>query len=149
MKPNGKYFVVRGLLLALCAVALLSIPGSAATLYGSFKLPVEAHWGKVLLTPGKYEFTLNCSPAGSVLTLRSMDSRWTGMIMSASTSDLKTGAGTKLVLEKSEEGVYVRALCLEDSGLMLNYSMPKAGKTTNLATTKPKPTTMASAAGGQ
>ena len=83
MKPNGKYFVVRGLLLALCAVALLSIPGSAATLYGSFKLPVEAHWGKVLLTPGKYEFTLNSSPAGSVLTLRSMDSQWTGMIMSA------------------------------------------------------------------
>jgi hypothetical protein len=70
------------------------------------------------------------------------------MIMSASTSDLKTGTGTKLVLEKSEEGVYVRALCLEDSGLMLNYSMPKAGKT-NLAAAKPKPTTMASAAGGQ
>ena len=149
MKPNGKYFVVRGLFLALCAVALLSIPGSAATTHGTFKLPVEARWGKVLLTPGDYEFTLNSSPAGNLLTLRSVDSRWSGMIMATSTSDLKTGAGTKLVLAKSEEGVYVRALCLEDSGLMFNYSMPKAGKTINLAKTKPKATTMASAAGGQ
>ena len=73
MKPNGKYFVVRGLLLALCAVALLSIPGSAATLYGSFKLPVEAHWGKVLLTPGKYEFTLNSIVAEEDARIRAVE----------------------------------------------------------------------------
>jgi hypothetical protein len=68
------------------------------------------------------------------------------MIMSLSASDLRSDKDTKLMLEKSATGVYVRALCLGDSGVMLNYEAPKAGKVTRLM--PPQPTAVASASGG-
>jgi hypothetical protein len=55
--------------------------------------------------------------------------------------------GTKLLLESSEQGRYVSALCLADSGVMLNYAAPKAGKATRLVKSPPAPTTMALASG--
>ena len=53
MKPNGKVFAVRVVLLTLCVMSLFSIAGQAQTTRGSFKLPVEAHWGKMVLAPGE------------------------------------------------------------------------------------------------
>jgi hypothetical protein len=149
MKPNGKYFVVRAVFLALCAVGLLSASGNAETLRGNFKLAAETHWGKMLLAPGEYEFTVNDSVEGKIVTVRSKESGWSGMIMTASSSDLPSSQGSSLLLSKSEDGTYVRALCLSDSGVMLNYGTPKAGKVTKLAKSQPATSTMASAAGGQ
>ena len=146
MKPNGKYFVVRAVFLALCAVGLLSASGNAETLHGTFKLATETHWGRMLFAPGEYEFTVNDGIQGKIVTVRSKDSGWSGMIMSTSLSD--SSQGSSLLLSKSEDGVYVRALCLSDSGVMLNYGRPKTGKVTRLAKTQPAPS-MTSASGGQ
>ena len=147
MKPNGTYYVVRTVLLTLCAVGLLSALGSAETMHGMFTLPVEAHWGKLLLAPGKYEFTINNDVAGRIITVRSKESGWSGMILSDSSSDLRSDKETKLLLTKAEDGVYVRSLCLGESGMMLNYGIPKAGKVVRLV--QSHPTTMASSSGGQ
>jgi len=149
MKPNGKYFVVRAVVLAVCAVGLLSASGNAETLHGNFKLAAETHWGRMLLAPGEYEFTVNDGIQGKIVTVRSKESGWSGMIMSASLSDLRAPQGSSLQLSKSEDGVYVTALCLADSGVMLSYGTPKTGKVTRLAKTKPAAPTMASASGGQ
>ena len=145
MKPNGKYFTIRVVLLVLCAVSLFSIAGQAQTTHGTFKLPVEAHWGKMVLAPGEYEFTISDPLAGRVLTVRSKETGWSGMVMSADASDLGSDKETKLLLTKSETGTYVRALCLGDSGVMLNFGTPKAGKMTRLSL--PQSATMASASG--
>ncbi len=147
MKPNGKYFVVRAVSLTLCAVGLLSALGSAETMHGMFTLPVEAHWGKLLLAPGEYEFTINNDVAGRIITVRSKESGWSGMILSESSSDLRSDKATKLLLSRAEDGMYVRSLCLGESGVMLNYGVPKAGKIVRLV--QSHPTTMASASGGQ
>jgi len=147
MKPNGKYFVVRIATLALCAVGLLSAAGQAEITHGTFKLPVETHWGKMLLAPGEYEFDVSNESAGRIVTVRSRESGWSGMIMSPSSSEMASDEGTKLLLESSEQGRYVRALCLGDSGVMLNYAVPKAGKVTRLVKSQPAATTMASASG--
>jgi hypothetical protein len=147
MKPNGKYFAVRGVLFVLCAVSLFSIAGQAQTTHGTFKLPVETHWGKLVLAPGEYEFTLNDALSGRILTVRSKETGWSGMVMSSDASQLGSDRETKLLLTKSETGTYVRALCLGDSGLMLNYGTPKPGKMTRLS--PPPSTTMASASGAQ
>jgi hypothetical protein len=147
MKPNGKHFVVRIAFLALCGVGLLSAVGQAETTHGTFKLPDETHWGKMLLAPGEYEFDVRNESAGRIVTVRSKDSGWSGMIMSPSSSDMASAEGTKLLLESSEQGRYVSALCLGDSGVMLNYAAPKAGKATRLVKSPPAPTTMASASG--
>jgi hypothetical protein len=147
MKPNGKNFAVRIVLVVLCAVSLFSGAGQAQTTHGSFKLPVETHWGKLVLAPGEYEFILNDALSGRILTVRSMETGWSGMVMSSDASDLGSDKKTKLLLTKSGTGTYVRALCLGDSGVMLNYGTPKAGKMTRLS--PPQPTTTASASGAQ
>lgn len=145
MKPNGKYFVVRAVFCVVCAVGMLSHFGNAETAHGTFKLPTEARWGELSLAPGEYEFTVNDDASGRILIVRSRESGWSGMVLSASSSDMQFAEGTKLLLAKSEEGVYVRALCLGDSGVMLNYRMPDAGKITRLV--KPKPSVVTSASG--
>jgi hypothetical protein len=147
MKPNGKNFAVRVVLVVLSAVSLFSIAGQAQTTHGSFKLPVETHWGKMVLAPGEYEFTISDALAGRILTVRSKETGWSGMIMSSDSSDLGSDKETKLLLTKSETGSYVRALCLGDAGVMLNYGTPKPGKMTRLS--PPQSTTMASASGAQ
>src|SRR5690349_3142985 len=122
MKPNGN--VVRVVLLVLLSVTLLSVFGQAQTTHGSFTLLVEAYWGKMLLSPGAYQFTVTDGLPGKIVTVRSTASGLSGMIMSLSASDLRSDKDTKLMLEKSATGVYVRALCLGDSGVMLNYEAP-------------------------
>ena len=144
MKPNGKYFVVRAVLLVLCTVSLLSALGSAETAHGKFRLPTETRWGKLLLAPGEYEFNTSSNTASTIVTVRSEDSGWSGMIMVESTSDRAYGEGPSLLLGKSEGGMYVRSLALGD-GVTLNFGSPKAGKVTRLA--KPQPTEVASASG--
>ena len=123
MKPNGTYFVTRRLWLLLCAVGLLAGFGSAQTLQGKFKLPVETHWGMVVLAPGEYEFTTDTGTR--VVTVRSSDSRWTGMILAVSTSDVRDQSGSSLALAECESGLYVQALYLGDLSLKLNFAMPK------------------------
>jgi hypothetical protein len=145
MKPNGKYFAVRAVLFVACMVGLLSAFGSAETEHGKFKLPTETRWGKLLLAPGEYEFTMSTDAAGTIVNVRSEDSGWSGMIMCESTSDLAHAEGSSLLLGKSEAGTYVRSLALGDLGVVLNFGTPKAGKVTRLV--KPQPSEAASASG--
>jgi hypothetical protein len=149
MKPNGKYFAVRALFLTVCAVSLLSTLGSAETLHGNFTLKAETHWGKLLLAPGAYEFTTSTDTSGTMVTVRSKESGWSGLAMAEGTSDATPEEGTKLLLTKSESGVYVRALCLGESGITLHYGLPKSGKFTRLTKEQPASSTIASASGGQ
>jgi hypothetical protein len=145
MKPNGKYFVVRAVLFALCTVSMLSAMGSATTAHGKFKLPTETRWGKLLLAPGEYEFTISTHAAGTMVTVRSEDSGRSGMIMPVSVSDPASAEGSSLQLGQSEDGAYVRSLALSELGMTLNFGAPKAGKITRLV--QPQATQVASASG--
>ena len=145
MKPNGKNSVVRVVVLALCVVCLFSNAGQAQTTRGTFKLPVEAHWGKLVLAPGEYEFSATDALAGRII-VRSTETGWSGMVLASDASQLDS-PGTRLVLMKSDTGIYVKTLYLGDSGVVLNYGVPKAAKTTRLS---PQPnSTMVSASGAQ
>jgi hypothetical protein len=148
MKPNGKYFAIRAVFLTLCALSLLSTLGSAETLRGNFTLTAETHWGKLLLAPGTYEFTINSDTYGKMVTVRSKESGWSGMAMAESTSDAGSKQGMKLVTERLGGEVYVKALCLGDDGMTLNYATPKAAKLTRLTRAQPT-TTIASVAHAQ
>jgi hypothetical protein len=145
MKPNGKYFVVRAVLFVLCTVSLLSVMGNAETVHGKFKLQSETRWGQLLLAPGEYEFTLSNDSAGTIVTVRSKDSGWSGMIMPEAISDPSSTEGASLMLAQSKDGVYVRSLALGEFGMTLNFRAPKAGKLTRLI--QPQPTEVASASG--
>jgi len=145
MKPNGKYFVVRAVVLVLCMAGIFSAMGNAETAHGKFKLPTETRWGKLLLAPGEYEFTLSTEATGTIVTVRSKDSGWSGMIMPEGISDPASVEGASLMIGQSEGGVYVRSLELGDLGMALNFGAPKAGKVTRLV--QPQSTEVASASG--
>jgi hypothetical protein len=144
MKSNGKKFALRAVLLVVCAVVFSAL-GNAETVHGTFKLPVQAKWGTMLLAPGAYEFRVDTRSGGNIVTVRSADSRWTGMAMSGSSSGYDAKPGSGLTLIKSEDMTYVKALYLGDIGVELNFGTPKASKASKLATTHTA--TMASASG--
>jgi hypothetical protein len=145
MKPNGKYFVVRAVLLVLGTFSLLSVMGSAETAHGKFKLPTETRWGQLLLAPGEYEFTISDDAAAMIVTVRSKDSGCSGMIMAEGISDPLSVKGASLMLAQSGDGAYVRSLVLGEFGLTLNFRAPKAGKLTRLM--QPQPTEVTTASG--
>ncbi len=126
MKPNGKMFVVRAVLFAVCAVFLLSNLSNAATMRGTFKLPAPAHWGKMVLAPGNYEFVVDTESATRMITIRSKDTGWSGMVMATGLSDAPAASGSTLTLAKYEDGEYVQTLYLKDAGVALNFQMPKS-----------------------
>jgi hypothetical protein len=125
MKPNGKMFVVRVALFAVCAVFLLSNLSNAATMRGTFKLSAPAHWGKMVLAPGDYEFVVDTDSATRMITIRSRDTGWSGMVMAVGISDADAASGSILKLAKYEDGEYVEALYLTEAGVALNFQMPK------------------------
>ena len=145
MKPNGKRFAARAVFFALCAIGLMSGLGQAETAHGTFKLPVETRWGKMVLAPGEYEYNIASNGPINIITVRSVESGRSGIIMPASISDAPSASGAKLVLAKSADGTYVREFYLGDSGVKLNYSPPGEGKMVRLV--KSHPITTASASG--
>jgi hypothetical protein len=144
MKPNGKMFVVRAVSFAAFAVGLLSAFAGAETVRGTFKLPVEAHWGRMVLVPGEYEFVVDTESSTRMIVVRSKDSGWSGMVMSKGLSDASSATGASLTLAKSEQGMYVQTLYLNDAGVALDFAVPKS-KMAKLA--KSTTTTVASASG--
>jgi hypothetical protein len=144
MKPNGKTFVVRAVLFVVCAVCLLSSLAGAETVHGTFKLPVEARWGTMVLAPGEYEFVVDTGSLTRMITVRSKDWGWSGMVMSECLSDASSARGESLTLAKSEEGMYVQTLYLNDAGVALNFAVPKSRMTKLAKSTTP---TIASASG--
>jgi hypothetical protein len=145
MKMKAKS--VRVVVCALCAVMALSIAGHGQSTRGTFKLPTETQWGKLVLVPGQYEFTVTDALAGKIISVRSIETGWSGMIMASDASPMTPSSETKLLLTKSEAGTYVRSLYLGDAGVTLNYQPPKAVKIARVPT---QPTaTVASASGAQ
>jgi hypothetical protein len=145
MKPNGKYFVVRAVVFVLCMAGMFSAMANAETAHGKFKLATETRWGKLLLEPGEYEFTISNTAASPVVMVRSEDSGWSAMILPKETSSPVLAPGSSLLLGDSSAGAYVRTLALGEVGLTLDFGEPKAGKVTRLG--EPKPAEMASASG--
>lgn len=143
MKPNGKMFAVRVVLFSVCAVGLFSGLAGAETVRGTFKLPVAAHWGKMELQPGEYEFVVDTASATRVVTVTSKATGWSGMILASAVDESRMSSGSEMTLAKSEDASYIKTLYLEDAGVTLEFSVP--GALTKLA--KAGPSTMASASG--
>ena len=143
MKPNGKMFAVRVVLFSVCAVGLFSGLAGAETVRGTFKLPVAAHWGKMELQPGEYEFVVDTASATRVVTVTSKATGWSGMILASAVDESRIPSGSEMTLAKSEDATYVKTLYLNDAGVALDFSPPKT--MTKLA--KAESPTMASASG--
>jgi len=153
MKPNGKMFAVRVVLFVVCAVGLFSTVAEAGTVRGTFYLPVAAHWGTMVLSAGEYEFVVDTGSATRVVTVRSKDTGWSGMVhatamdctYSTAGSEMKLStAGSEMKLATYDKTRYVKALYLYDAGVALEFAVPKPRMTKLAKSTSP---VMSSASG--
>lgn len=144
MKPNGKMFAVRVVLFAVCAVGLFSALAGAETVRGTFKLPVAARWGRMVLSPGEYEFVVDTGGVTRVVTVRSKDTGVSGMILATTIDGAYSLSGSAMKLAVSDESRYVKTLYLYDAGVALEFTVPKT-KMTKLA--KSSSPAMSSASG--
>ena len=126
MKPNGKMIAVRMVLFAVCAVCLLSDLSKAETVRGTFRLPVAAHWGKMELQPGEYEFVVDTTSATRVVTVTSKQTGRSSMILASAIDDDRMSSGSELKMAESDGVTYVKTLYLNDAGVALEFSAPKA-----------------------
>ncbi|MBO0912621.1 MAG: hypothetical protein J2P13_12585 [Acidobacteria bacterium] len=84
-----------------------------------------------------------------LVTVRSRDTGWSGMVLAEAASDARPGGETRLVLVNSRGALVVRRLCLPESGVALDYPIATAGKLVYLARTPPAGIAVASASSGR
>jgi|SRR5271165_7306683 len=125
MKALGKFsFAVVLLALGLS----FSTPRAVAQslISGSFKLPVEAHWGLAVLPAGDYSFAVDMHGIGPMVTLRQADGKCVGLFFARSTTQIAESGTQSLVLTRSGEGMFVSSFHLGEIGLALDYNLPKS-----------------------
>ena len=126
---------------ALLVLTPLSVMPSLATAeeaHGSFTLPHDVHWLNAFVPAGKYSFSFQ--PAGPVglLMLQKLSGPATGFIMPVrEIDDAKPADASRLVLEATPYGAYVKTLYLPQYGLTLRFALPsqKGEQKAHVATT--------------
>jgi hypothetical protein len=125
MKTFGKFSFV----LALMALGLSfsTLPAAAQSMVaGTFKLPMEAHWGPVVLPAGDYSFTVEQRSSSPIVAIRNANRKGVGMFLSRSVSQIAESENASLILTRSGEGVFVSSFQLGSIGLALEYGLPRS-----------------------
>ncbi len=61
MKSVHSFSVVRALIVAISTLSMFSTLAYAQDAVGKFTLPYEVHWGKAILDPGDYKYSIESS----------------------------------------------------------------------------------------
>lgn len=108
-------FILAVILSAGVAAAQLSSPSTK----GEFTLPHEVHWGKALLPPGDYSFTVTNSGPSSILTVRG--NKQSTFVMTAAISPCQSCTASELVILNRKGERTVQVLRLAQAGVVLYY----------------------------
>ncbi|HEX4167941.1 MAG TPA: hypothetical protein VHZ55_20950 [Bryobacteraceae bacterium] len=92
---------------------------------GKFTLPVETHWGKVILPPGPYSFTLDHLSPNGIITLRARG-RAAMIPVTAGITSIRRSERSSLLLVTQDGETSVRTLNLGHCGLAFQYHAPQA-----------------------
>ncbi len=111
-------------LLAVLAAAFFASPASAQLASpptkGEFTLSHEVHWGKALLPPGNYSFTVTNSGPSSILTVRG--NKQSTFVMTAAISPCQSCTASELVILNRKGQRSVQMLRLSQAGVVLYYA---------------------------
>jgi len=131
MKAKTMSSFLAGLFFVAMAVALA--PRSAMALgdeVGKFTLPVEVHWGTVVLPAGDYSLLANDFNSTSMMCVHKQGSPTAGYFIPALDRELipSSSPKTQLVLDEKDGTVYVKELRLGSEGMGFRYAEPKFKK---------------------
>ncbi len=130
MKSLRISLLFRALLFVLAVSAVgasVSIPADAQSAHGNSTLPYQVRWGKVLLSPGVYTFSLKSPNLPAPLMVGKEGSFRIAVVLPQGISTEKFEEGSRLVLSRNATGeLFVSALYLGDLGVSLHYDAAKA-----------------------
>jgi hypothetical protein len=107
-------------LIACSAACLAGNFGNAQVSQGTFNLPTETHWGRAVLAPGPYSFTLNRpSPDGIITVYGHGRSAFIPVSAGISTGGKSEASNLQLVTERGQTSI--RSMYLGHLGLTLRY----------------------------
>ncbi|MFZ0519612.1 MAG: hypothetical protein WAL95_01230 [Candidatus Acidiferrales bacterium] len=138
MKGLRGYAHVAVLLLGLLSSTVVPIAAHADSITGRFTLTSEAHWGRTVLPPGEYTYSISAEDVMPMVIVRSAKGDIGAFIFPTSISDARKGEMDNLVLEKTNDGMVVTSLYVKDKGVVLHYRMPKAMIETAAKAPEPK-----------
>lgn len=93
---------------------------------GKFTLPHAVHWQDAMVPAGEYEFRFE-SDRARVLWLNKMSGpRTSFMLMVSDEDDSKPNDLSRIVLENTAVGSYVRAMQLPEFGMTLRFPVPSS-----------------------
>ncbi|HXU18129.1 MAG TPA: hypothetical protein VN708_23685, partial [Terriglobales bacterium] len=93
---------------------------------------------------GEYEFVVDTGSVTRVVTVRSKDTGWSGMVHATAMDCTYSTAGSEMKLATYDKTRYVKALYLYDAGVALEFAVPKPRMTKLAKSTSP---VMSSASG--
>jgi hypothetical protein len=113
----------------LLAVTTLSFAPSRASAQefarGRFTLTHEVHWGNVRVPEGEYEFSYHTDSVSPVLSLQKVTGQRAGFIVLVATTEAsKLSDSSRLMLETTAEGTFVKAMQLAEFGITLDFNVP-------------------------
>lgn len=138
MKGLRGYAHVAVLLLGLLSSTFVPIAAHADNVSGRFTLTSEAHWGRTVLPPGEYTYSISAEGMMPIVIVRSVKGDIGAFVFPTSISEVRHGGPDRLVLQKTNGGMVVTSLYVEDKGVVLHYSIPKAMIETAAKAPEPK-----------
>ncbi|MGA7917849.1 MAG: hypothetical protein WCA00_21615 [Candidatus Acidiferrales bacterium] len=125
MKVLRSYTHVAVLLLGLLSSTVVPMAAHADNVTGRFTLTSEAHWGRTILPPGEYTYSVSAEDVMPIVIVRSARGNLGAFVFPTSVSENPGGEADKLVLEKTNGGMVVTSLYVKDRGVILHYRVPK------------------------
>ena len=128
MKTIGKFsFAV--MLLAVGLSLSTSRAAAQSLISGTFKLPMQAHWGMAVLPAGDYSFTVEIHGSGPMVAIRDAEGKCTGMFFPRSVTQVTESQTQTLLLTRVGETAFVSSFQLGAVGMNLDYGVPKESST--------------------
>jgi hypothetical protein len=124
MKTIGKFsFAVMLLAAGLGLSASSAAAQSIAS--GTFKLPVQAHWGMAVLPAGDYSFAVEIRGSGPMVSIRTAEGKCAGLFFSRSVTEVAESGSQSLTLTRLGDEAFVSSFHLGTIGMVLDYNVPK------------------------
>lgn len=132
MKSNRIVTFFKQPMTAVFAVCLFTGIANAQSATGRFTLPFEAKWGRAVLPPGDYSFSLDHESVPNILTVRNAR-RNVALLVPRGHDHLKPSKENSLILIRHGSQSVVRMLKLGSIGEAYSYPVPKGEKSTQMA----------------
>jgi hypothetical protein len=145
MKMIRRFALVQILLLSLLCSTVVPMTAHADEVRGAFTLTTETHWGKAVLPPGYYTFSLATGSAFPTILIRSASGEIAAFIAASSETSTRETAPNAITIEMRGGVNVITELHFNDAGVVLRYAVP-AGSVKSAAKT-PEPKLTAYAAG--